>query len=485
MSYRIRNIRFYVRETRPARFPSALGKKGQAGEQAERVTSPLCHARLSLVTGDGRETFGCSADRLSVRWLDKRPGRSKALKLRELVALIGQAGRMYEQAGEFETPFAVWHALHPRIMEAGRAAGQEDLTCAFASALLERAVIDAVCRAEGTSFIELLRSGQSGFDAARLDGALGKVDAARLLPRSLPTRIGIRHTVGLFDPLTAEDWPADQRLGDGLPETLDECIRYYGLRYFKVKISGDAEQDMRRLARIWELLPQEREPAITLDANEAFDDAEAFARFVARLEEEQLGLFQHVLYIEQPLPRRLTLDKRSERAIRRAAERKALIIDESDGTLDAFRRAYQLGYSGTSHKNCKGVFKSLLNRARLLHYARHDPRVVLSGEDLQNLPVVPLQQDFVMVAALGLEHCERNGHHYNYGLSMLSQREKESVARRHPDLYEKRGNEWFLRIRDGAVETASLHGPGFGVQEEPDWDAMTPMNQWLETRYPA
>jgi hypothetical protein len=226
-------------------------------------------------------------------------------------------------------------------------------------------------------------------------------------------------------------------------------------------------------------------PAITLDANEAFDDAETFAQFVARLEEEQLGLFQHILYIEQPLPRRLALDPRSERWIRRAAERKTLIIDESDGTLDAFRRAHRLGYSGTSHKNCKGVFKSLLNRARLLHYARQDPAVVLSGEDLQNLPVVPLQQDFVSVAVLGLEHCERNGHHYNFGLSMLSDREKKAVTLRHRDLYEKRGDEWFLRIRDGAVETASLHGPGFGVQEEPDWDAMSPMNDWLKTRYPA
>ena len=485
MTYRIQSVRFYVRETGPARFPSALGKKGQAGRKAVRVTSPLCHARLTIVDDDGREAFGCSADRLSVRWLDKRPNRSKALKLRELVSLIEHAGQLYESEEAFETPFDLWRSLHPRIMQQGRADGQEDLTSSFASALLERAVIDAVCRLRGKSFIDLLRAGDAGFDAGRIEPELKTQTVERILPRTLETRIGIRHTVGLFDPLTADDWPAQRRLNDGLPETLDECIRTYGLRYFKVKISGNAQQDMRRLERIWELLPHEREPEITLDANEAFEDPEAFVQFVRRLEDEQLGLFQHILYIEQPLPRRLALDPKSARWIRRAGRMKPLIIDESDGSLDAFRRAHQVGYSGTSHKNCKGVFKSLVNRARLLHYAPRDPSVVLSGEDLQNLPVVPLQQDYVTVAALGLAHCERNGHHYNFGLSMLSDRDKEAVTRRHRDLYVKRGNEWFLRIRDGAVETASLHGPGFGVQDEPDWDSMTPLKDWLRVRYPA
>ena len=93
---------------------------------------------------------------------------------------------------------------------------------------------------------------------------------------------------------------------------------------------------------------------------------------------------------------------------------------------------------------------------------------------------MPLQQDFAALGVLGLQHCERNGHHYNYGLSMLSEKDKANAVRRHPDLYERRGDECFLRIRDGAVECASLQGPGFGVPDEPDWPSMMDMGRGSE-----
>ena len=86
MSYQITRVRFLVRETAPARIPSALGRKALEGNEREYVRSPLCHVHLVLQDSEGNETFGCSADRLSVRWLDKRAGRSKSQKLNELVA---------------------------------------------------------------------------------------------------------------------------------------------------------------------------------------------------------------------------------------------------------------------------------------------------------------------------------------------------------------------------------------------------------------
>ena len=224
---------------------------------------------------------------------------------------------------------------------------------------------------------------------------------------------------------------------------------------------------------------------MTLDANEAFDSPEVFAQFVSRLEREELGLFQHIRFIEQPLPRAVALQAQAARWIREVSVAKDVIIDESDGTVDSFKNAWQLGYAGTSHKNCKGVFKSLMNYGLAAHLSDGQRAAMLSGEDLQNLPVVPLQQDFVTVGILGLEHCERNGHHYNYGLSMLPDEERDAVVRRHPDVYQQRGDEAFLRIVDGAVHCATLHGPGFGIQDEPIWETMEPLEQWLERRHPA
>jgi len=43
-----------------------------------------------------------------------------------------------------------------------------------------------------------------------------------------------------------------------------------------------------------------------------------------------------------------------------------VIIDESDGTLDAFPQARRLGYTGVSSKTCKGFYKSIVNAARWL-----------------------------------------------------------------------------------------------------------------------
>lgn len=486
MAYRIESADFFVRETKPARFPSALGKAARADAPPQHVTSPMCHLRLKLRTEDGKEGWGCSADRLSVRWLDKRPGRDTGQKRRELAELLNYAREQYLASPDFETPFDKWLLHHSQILIAGRKANQEDLTSTFVSSLFERAVVDAVCRLAELPVFVLLKRDQLGIELSRIHPELGDTQAADSLPDLPTTEINIRHTVGLFDPLTEEDWPNDNRIDDGLPETLTEYIEQQGIRYFKVKISGDAESDMRRLTRLWEILPHTKQPEITLDANEAFEDLEQFANFVKRLEREQLGLFQHIAFIEQPLPRRLALAKRAEKWIRQVTEMKPIVIDESDGTLDSCKRAMQIGYSGTSHKNCKGFFKSIANRALLNQTAMDEQKlVIMSGEDLQNLPIVPLHQDFVSVGMLGINHCERNGHHYNFGLSMLPDSEKAEVARDHPELYEQKGDEWFLKIREGKVSCESLHCPGFGVNQEPDWSSMQSLAQWLEMRHPA
>ena len=77
-----------------------------------------------------------------------------------------------------------------------------------------------------------------------------------------------------------------------------------------------------------------------------------------------------------------------------------LIIDESDATLDAFPRARALGYAGVSSKNCKGVYKSLLNAARCARWnaAQDGSNAFMTGEDLTAQPGLALQQDLAVAA---------------------------------------------------------------------------------------
>jgi hypothetical protein len=148
--------------------------------------------------------------------------------------------------------------------------------------------------------------------------------------------------------------------------------------------------------------------------------------------------------------------------------------------VGAFREAVRLGYRGTSHKNCKGVYKSLHNLALA---ATHNadvgrPELFLSAEDLSNLPVVPLQADLATVALLGIAHVERNGHHYFRGLGHLPAAEQAAALRAHPDLYRREDGEAFLKIADGLLECASLQVPGMGFAALPDLAMMTPVEDW-------
>ena len=110
--------------------------------------------------------------------------------------------------------------------------GMNDLTAGFGVALLDQAVIDATCRLAGRTFHQGLREDLFGFGPLAVP------------PRPLGT-ILVRHTVGLSDPITRSD--VARSVQDGLPEALEDVIRTYGVRWFKVKISGDADGTLERL----------------------------------------------------------------------------------------------------------------------------------------------------------------------------------------------------------------------------------------------
>lgn len=484
MKGRLESIEVFVRKLPPSRMEFQIGAKKPGTGTAPilpRRPGALLLARVEIEI-DGRRVTGCSGDRPSFGWLDKRPAKPGESKLDGLLDLIETSRKIWLEEGRaFESPFELWLRCYKRVHAAGKALDHEDLTSSFATALFERAVIDAMCKARGKSFFEMARDDQLGFDAASVHPELKGLRLMDAMPAAPKRRIFIRHTVGQTDPLVDADIAEEDRVNDGEPESLEAYAKRDGLKYFKVKISGDVNEDVARLKRMWDkVLVKVDEPVITLDGNEAYTDLGVFEGFVDRFANEAPGLFEHTLFIEQPLTRTLTLDENSRGAVERLSKRKDLVIDEADGSFEAFPTAFGLGYAGTSHKNCKGVFKSLLNQMLCRHYeVSTGRRVFMSGEDLSNLPMVPLHQDFAVVGALGIGHCERNGHHYGFGLSHLTQGEKERVTAAHPDLYVQRGDEWFLNIVDGAVDVSSiLLKPGLGGDVDPDWESLAPLEEW-------
>lgn len=471
MKYKIEQIDLLIRETPPDRQLFAIG----SGQPSKRRPRAILLARLLLSDDRGRSTWGVSGDRPSFGWLDKRPQFAPEEKLERLFELVRGARDIY-LGGSFDSPFRCWQECHLEVVRLGAEQNHETLSSAYASALMERALLDAFCRLEGVSVFDALKHGLVKPDFAELDPSARGIEFAELLPSRPRTSFFIRHTVGLSDPLRDRDIATQDRVGDGEPESLQAYAIRDGLRYFKVKISGDPERDLDRLEQIWDVLIELNMPVVTLDGNESYTDMDAFARFVELLERRLLGLFQHIAFIEQPLTRQLTMDTGTKAIIERISEKKALVIDEADGDLNSFARAQEVGYLGVSHKNCKGFFKSLLNRMRC--HAAAEQGVFQSGEDLSLMPLAPLHQDFAALGILDIAHCERNGHHYGLGLSHLTEYEQALALKHHGDLYARRGEQVFLNIRGGEVYCGSLQGPGFGVSFAPDWEALTPLDSW-------
>lgn len=440
--------------------------------------APLATLRVRIETSEGTYE-GASSDLLVPKWFEKDPAKS----LREdLANLIGSVNRAVAVASD---PHAVpssafdhWLRIHRRC--AAEVTPKADpLVHGFGVALVERAMIDATCRAAGCSFFTTLKRERLGFEPSAVNVDLAGWSLSDALPERPAQTIRVRHTVGLVDALRSDEIRDDDRVADGLPETLEEDIVRFGLTHFKLKLCGDAETDERRLLEIASVF-EERvsgQARFTLDGNEQFESLESLANLLDRVAATTRGrtLLDGLLYIEQPLPRKHTFDTQRNAAIARITPYGALIIDEADAALDSFRRAVELGYRGVSVKNCKGVFRAMLNFGLC---ARSGGELFQSSEDLTNLPILALQQDLATAAALGLPHSERNGHHYFLGLAHLPPAEATAAVAAHADLYEADAAGPRLRIENGVLTLGSLDCLGYGYNTPVDWDARTPASRW-------
>ena len=429
--------------------------------------APQVFARARVRLADGTEAEGVAAELLAPKWFDKNPALSTEDNFDQLRAALCIARGLY-LAGGATTAFGHFAQHHHAQAERGAARGLEPLVAHYGPALLDRALLDALCRALGLPFHEVVRGNGIGLTANELVPDLVGFDIETFLASLSPaSTIAARHTVGLVDPIVAAD--LSTRVGDGLPETLEEVVAGYGQRWFKLKVAGDIEADVARLVRIAAVL--DRIPGgyqATLDGNEQYDDVTSVIALWQRMlaTPDLARLCDSVVFIEQPIKRKAALAS----DVTELARSRPVIIDESDDALDAYPRARALGYGGVSSKTCKGLYKSIINAARCRRWGG-----VISGEDLTIQAGVALQQDLALVALLGITHVERNGHHYVNGMAGLPPAEQQAFLGAHPDLYEERLGAVRLRITGGQLAIGSLAGTGYARGATPDWGAMRTM----------
>jgi hypothetical protein len=404
-----------------------------------------------IETEDGRRSLGASAELMVPKWFNKDPALTPDQTVAQLRRALVIARDAYLQRQALDTAFGHHAACHAAVLQACAREGIPGLAAAFGPAEIDKAILDALLRAYRVDVFGGLRDNIAGLDARLTPDIDDAAIAGYLQSRKPLSRIMVRHTVGMTDPV----------------EQLPDIHRLTGCRYFKLKLSGDVAADMDRLDLIARTLDAEDlDYRVTLDANEQYGSHDALmALGDGMLRQPQFGNFlQRLLYVEQPLPRDLTFAN----PLGAFGKSFAVVVDEAESDYDAFPKATALGYRGVSSKACKGIYKSLINGARAARWSGSgDALTFLAGEDLTCQAGLAVQQDLALLAFHGIAHSERNGHHFVGGFPATPAEEVQAFRGAHPDLYDDRDGQARLAICGGALSIGSLSQPGFASGVDP------------------
>ena len=471
------DIHFIDLETR---FPFKYGI-------ATMTCAPYAMVRVHVESG-GRTAVGISADLLPPKWFTKIAEKPPEEEVDEMATVVEHAVEL-AVGMHGEMAFDLWRELHQQQSAWGTERNIPPLLSGFGTSLVERAIIEATCRLHNVPFSAAVGNNVLGIQLGEVDEELHGLQPQDLLPSDPRGRIVARHTIGMADLLTIDEISKADRLDDGLPQSLDECIQRYGLCHFKIKVSGDIDSDVDRVGRIANVIGRlaPADFAVTMDGNEQFRSLEAFREFWQTLTSVPAlaDLFRRLMFVEQPFHRDVALDADVLGGLADWSDRPPMIIDESDAESGSMRRALSLGYNGTSHKNCKGVFKSVINACLLEKRRRENPaaKLILSGEDLANVGPVALLQDLAVAATLGVESVERNGHHYFAGLSAFPQTVQQQMLGTHGDLYRPSAAGWpTLAIDRGELQLGTVNAAPMGVGFELGVEQFTPIAKWKAER---
>jgi L-alanine-DL-glutamate epimerase-like enolase superfamily enzyme len=248
------------------------------------------------------------------------------------------------------------------------------------------------------------------------------------------------HLVGGKDLLDASELTG-QEPNDGYPVLLPDWIQRDGLTCLKVKLRGnDSAWDYERLIRVGEIAIRHNVVWLTSDFNCTVTDPAYVNDILDRLIKDYPGIYQMILYVEQPFPYDL---EQNQIDVHSVAARKPLFMDESAHDWRLIRLGRRLGWTGVALKTCKTQSGALLS----LCWAKAHG-MTLMVQDLTNPMLAQIPHVLLAAYAGTIMGVETNGMQFYPAASAP----EEAV---HPGLY---------RRRNGRVDWSTLSGPGFGYR---------------------
>ena len=413
----------------------------------------LMNVTIDVENGAGARASGCGSMPLGNAW--SFPSQTVGFDdTMQAMVRLGERmvayTRTYSDSGH---PVDIMVDLESRFLELAAETGVElalaesipKLCTLVTASPIDAALHDAFGKANRINAYNSLSAQWMNHDLARyLNEDFGGEHLDRYTLRNPRPRMPLYHLVGALDPLTDAD--VDQRLDDGLPETLPEWIRADGLTHLKIKLNGDdLDWDVDRVCDIHAVTSRTQAEravsdwAYSLDFNEQCRDVGYLLDFLAKIQERSGGALERVAYIEQPTARDLRANPGNR--MHEAARIRPVVIDESLEDFDSLLLARDLGYSGVALKTCKGQSQALLMGAAAEKYG-----MFLCVQDLTCPGASFLHSAGLAARVPSVTAIEGNARQYCP--------EANGVwADRYPSAF---------NITDGTVDTSGLTGNGLG-----------------------
>lgn len=420
------------------------------GQEVDRVT--ILNVQCTVETPRGRTAHGFGSMTLGNVW--SFPSLPYDVTLGAMKALAERIRKVTADYREFGHPIDLNVALEPAYLAAAaevsrqlRLAEPVPKLCTLVTASpFDAALHDAFGKAHRVNCYQTCGADFMAHDLAPyLTPDFRGEYLDRYVLREPQARLGLYHSVGASDPIVEGD--IQKRIGDGLPETLPEWIRWNGLTHFKIKLNGDdLDWDVKRVVGIDRVASGvERERRVSdftysLDFNEKCPNVRYLLDFLDRVKKQAPAGFARIQYVEQPTARDLAAHRSN--VMHEASKLVPVVIDESLTDLQSLELARQMGYTGVALKACKGITQSLLMAAAAQKY-----KMFLCVQDL-TCPGASLVENAGLAAHIpGVTAIEANAREYVPSAS-------KGWESRFPGIF---------AVKDGTLKTANLDGAGLGV----------------------